>query len=289
MGKTIKTHPLSIDEALAARDAGAVIYAGGTDLMIGRDLHAHAGRPPEMIFLNAVSKLNEISSKNNKICIGAMASMAEVAAHPYVPEVLRQACQSVGSPALRNQATIGGNICTASPAGDSLCALYLCGAEVELRSCKNKRCLPIGDFIRGPGKTALKDDEILTAVYLPSWNPDISAYRKVTPRMVNTIARLSMAAALWVDHGIISRAGISLGAVGPTVIRCRELEAALTKTALAKAVENAQRFAEMAKSAICPIDDHRSSAQYRRNVAANLVYDFLQRAGSPIKQEVPGG
>jgi xanthine dehydrogenase FAD-binding subunit len=137
------------------------------------------------------------------------------------------------------------------------------------------RRIPLDRFIPGPGQTTLARDEILVAIYLPPWNPVVSRHCKVSVRMVNTVAKVSMAAALWGDAGIITKARMAMGAVGPTVIRCVELEQKLEGLTFRDAARSAKELAALAGKAVRPIDDNRSTAAYRHAVAVNLAAAFL--------------
>jgi len=255
--------PTSLQQVLEARAEGVRPYAGGTDIMVRHKAALDRGDNLDLIFLSGVVELIGISLTPETLRIGPLTTMADMAISPCIPDVLRQACAGVGSPALRNQATIGGNVCTASPAGDGLCALHTCRAEVELRSLHAMRRLALEDFILGPGRTALAADELLTALLIPLPGPDISFFRKVGPRPVNAIAKVSLAVGLWLDGPLIARARLALGAVGPTVLRCGALEERLRGMTPDEAAAKAQELAILAGTSARPIDDLRSTAEYR--------------------------
>lgn len=269
--------PTSLQQVLEARAAGVRAYAGGTDIMVRHKAALDRGDNPDLLFLSGVIELLGIASFPEELRIGPLTTMADMAISPFIPDVLRQACAGVGSPALRNQATIGGNVCTASPAGDGLCALHACRAEVELRSLHTTRRLALEDFILSPGRTALDEDELLTAILIPLPGPDFSFFRKVGPRPVNAIAKVSLSAGLWLDGPLIARARLALGAVGPTVLRCVPLEERMEGMTPDEAAAKAEELAVLAGTSARPIDDLRSTAEYRQAVAENLVADVLQR------------
>ena len=174
-----------------AKQKGAVPYAGGTDFMIRHAKALQTGQCPPFIFLNQLKELHGISNTDNTdntdntgniVRIGALTTMAALSVNKDIPELLAQACNCLGSPALRTAATLGGNICTASPAGDSLPPLYALGAQVEICSLQGRRLMPISEFISGPGTTALQDDELLSAVILPASEFNEFYHHKVSPR-----------------------------------------------------------------------------------------------------------
>jgi CO/xanthine dehydrogenase FAD-binding subunit len=171
--------------------------------------------------------------------------------------------------------TIGGNICTASPAGDTLPPLYALMAEVELRSVKGVRRVPIREFIKGPGSTCLERDEVLTAVLVKK--PDeynLHHYEKVGLRNALACAVVSMAALLRVSpEGVVEKAALAWGSVGPTVITSPEAEEALIGEPLSPA--SLQKAAALVRETVTPISDVRADADYRRTVAGNLVMRLL--------------
>jgi xanthine dehydrogenase FAD-binding subunit len=165
--------------------------------------------------------------------------------------------------------TVGGNLCTASPAGDCLPPLYALGAEAVLRSKDDERALPIGEFILGPGRTALEPGEILCEIRAPLV-PGLHHFEKVGQRNALAIAVVSLAAVVRLGRGgIVEEARLALGSVGPTVVRPLQAEMALTGRRLAMGV--LAEAAELVRAAVSPIDDLRASAAYRREVAGNLL------------------
>jgi xanthine dehydrogenase FAD-binding subunit len=166
--------------------------------------------------------------------------------------------------------TLGGNLATASPAGDSLPALYALGAEVELASAAGWRRLPVGEFILGPGRTALRPGEVIAAVLAPAARGfDRQHYQKVGQRRALAISIASLAALVQTEGGVVRRARLAWGSLGPTVVvspRAEQLMAGrpLTPEGLAPAAEEARR-------AVAPISDLRAGAEHRRALAGNLV------------------
>ena len=263
-----------------AKLKGAVPYAGGTDFMIRHANALQTGQCPPFIFLNQLKELQGIST-DNTVRIGALTTMAALSVNKDIPELLAQACNCVGSPALRSAATIGGNICTASPAGDSLPPLYALGAQVEICSLQGRRLMPIREFISGPGTTALQEDELLSAVILPVSEFNEFYHHKVSPRVANAVTKASIAVAAHIENKRIKKIRIAFGSVGPTIICCPQIEAACIGSGFPELVSAIPELRIMVEKTVKPIDDHRSTAQYRRSIAANLLVNCIETFGNP--------
>ena len=267
--------PQTLAQALAARKAGFLPYGGGTDLMVRHKNDLQEGWQPSFSFLAHVPELSGIQVDADGLTVGALATMAEVAADERVPPLLRKACLGVGSPGLRNVATLGGNICSASPAGDSLPPLYLYQAQLNLCSTGGERHLALADFIRGVGQTALTDDELLVSIRIPASAWTRTMYRKVSSRTTNAISKVSLAGAMLLDGKRIVACRLAFGAVGATVIRCYRTEQALVGQRITEACHNREQWLNLLRNEVLPIDDLRSTALYRREVAVNLARQFV--------------
>ena len=171
--------------------------------------------------------------------------------------------------------TIGGNIVTPSPAGDTLPPLYVLEAQLELHTSNSKRQLPIDQFIKGPGKTQLKNGEILTGILIPkAYGFNIHHFEKVGKRKALSISIVSFCAMLRLSaEGVVEDARFSWGSVGPTVIRSHDVESLLIGNRLS--IEMLNRASEQVKKVIRPIDDIRASAWYRKEVACNLLMRLI--------------
>ncbi len=256
----------------------ARLYAGGTDLLVR--LRAQAGPPPALVCLERLEELRIIEERGGELFLGAGATHAQILEHPKVRgrlPVLARALASLGSPQVRNMGTLGGNLVTASPAGDSLPPLYVLGAEVQLISRKAGRRLPITEFIKGPGRVDLNPGEVVAGVCLPKsegWT--LQHFEKVGRRDALAIALVSLAALLRLSsEGVVEEARLAWGSVGPTVMRAPQAEAALKGRPLGLA--SLGEAAELAGQALTPIDDLRASASYRRRVAGNLLLRLAER------------
>ena len=261
------------------RRYNALPFAGGTDLMVKH--RRPTGALPEIerpvVFLDRCAELKEIIHDTTGIKIGAAVTYTELISHPLIPTVLTDICGQIAAPGLRNIATIGGNICNASPAGDTLPYLYAFDATVELRSVRGARMAAIGDFITGPGTIDLEQDEILVAVHIPAWDPALWRYRKVGTRKANALTKVSFAGFADTDGEMVTSAAVAFGAVGPTVVRPKLLEKELTGVRITQIPEYLPRLLDVCGESVSPIDDQRSSAAYRRRVAVNLFRAFLVR------------
>lgn len=262
----------------ALEEPDTMVYAGGTDVLVR--LRSGSGHPQQLICLDRLRELQGIEDHEDRVLIKAGTSHARILADPIIRTrfpVLTRAVKSLGSPPIRNMGTIGGNICSASPAGDTLPPLYVLRGEVALRSRTADRRLPIGDFIKGPGQTAIRPDEILTGIWIPK-NPQFNQqhYEKVGQRKALAISIVSLAALIDLNPaGIIEDIRLAWGSVGPTVVTAPEVEAILRGRPLR--LEVLKEAAEATRRAVSPINDVRASADYRREVAGNLLYRLSLR------------
>jgi len=279
--------PTDLNETLAllAEHPEARIMAGGTDLLVR--LRAGGARPKTLVCLERVAGIRDIkaleTASGPAVRIGAAATITDLLLSDTVRErlpLLHRAASAFAAPTVRNAATLGGNLCTASPAADTLPALAVMNASVELASRRGARILPIPHFITGPGRTTLEPDEMLTGVVVPVPRGfSIHHFEKVGQRRAMAIAVVSLAAMLAVEEGRVREVRLAWGSVGPTIVRCPEAEAILrggklTLTALAEAARAARR-------AVAPISDVRATADYRRQVAGNLL---LRLADLPVRE-----
>ena len=272
--------PASLEElfAMLDRHPEALPMAGGTDLLV-RLRRETGGDDCPLLLLAGVAELKGITDTGNEISIGAATTLSRMIIDPLVEKhapLLVTAARTIGAPAVRNMATIGGNIGTASPAGDSLPPLYLLGADVELASPQGRRRLPIGEFIAGPGRTGLSGREIITRILVPhAASFPFQAFAKIGLRSSLAVAVASFAGMVMLSsEGHVAEARFAWGSVAPTVIRRPALEAELAGSRLDAA--SIRGAAEMVRDAISPIDDIRATARYRRSVAANLLVRFLE-------------
>jgi xanthine dehydrogenase small subunit len=251
----------------------ALLYAGGTDLLVKlRASHTLHNTP--VVCLERIEELRAVYESTGRVFIGACCTHSQLLSNPLIQQkfpVLIKALKSLGSPPIRNMGTIGGNICTASPAGDTLPPLYVLDAEVEIRSESQSRCIPIKDFIVSPGKTVLRKGQILHGLWLESSNGyNIHHFEKVGQRRSLAISIASLAALLkTTGTGIVEKARFAWGSVGPIVVTSDDAEAVLIGKPLSEKAIRA--LMPLIEEAVSPIDDIRASAAYRRVVAGNLL------------------
>lgn len=277
--------PRSLGDAVAAlaQHPGGVVLAGGTDLMV--EINEDRRRINDEMIVIAVNRVPELRAWTFDrvaaiVRIGAGVTYAELAAEPLagVIPALAQAARTVGSPQIRNAATIGGNLATCSPAGDGLPVLAALDASVELAAAVGTRTVPIDEFMVGVKQTARRPDELITAVNVPlldGWQ----GYAKVGVRNAMVIAISGVCLAVDTPSRSVR---IALGSVGPTVIRAREAErfvaGRIEWEVGTVAADDAVEFGRLAAAASRPIDDHRSSAAYRRHSVDVLARRLLARA-----------
>jgi CO/xanthine dehydrogenase FAD-binding subunit len=227
------------------------------------ELNFDWSRPPALLNLNEVPELRGWSRENGTLVLGAGLTYTEAMQAPLAELVpaLAEASRTVGSPQIRNRGTIGGNLGTASPAGDALPPLLVEGAEVELASVRGARRLPLREFLVGPKRNALEPDELVSAVRLtPSGAPQ--TFMKVGPRNAMVIAVVSLAVVADRERGELRA---SFGSAGPV--------AGIVTAPL----EERDGFAELVASAAAPIDDVRGSAAYRRHALRVLAARAVKR------------
>jgi len=255
--------PRSLDEALRlkAEHPGAVPIQGGTDIMV--ELNFDRARPELLLNLNEVGELGGWSWENGTLRLGSGLTYTEAMQEPLLDALpaLGEASRTVGSPQIRNRGTIGGNLGTASPAGDALPPLLVEEAEVELASVRGSRRVPLGEFLIGPKRNALAEDELIVAVHVrPSGQPQ--TFMKVGPRNAMVIAVVSLAVVADRERGELRAA---YGSAGPVP--------ALVTAPL----EEANAFPERVAAAASPIDDVRGTAAYRRHALRVLTLRGLER------------
>lgn len=256
--------------------------AGGTDLMV--DLNFARRRPERLLDLTRVSELRALDTNQGTVRIGAGVPFSRIVEElGHLTPGLVIASRTVGSPQIRNRGTLGGNLATASPAGDAVPPLVAAGAEVEIASAAGTRTVPVESFATGPRRNVLAADEIITAVRLPT-APGPQQFAKVGPRNAMVIAVCSFALAL---DPVTRRVGTGIGSAAPTVIRATEaeqfLEGVLDEGGLwgspAPLAESAVvRFGQLVAMAARPIDDVRGTIDYRRHALGVLARRTLSWA-----------
>jgi len=263
-------------ERMAAEPGVWKPFAGGTDLMVLLE----AGKLPHKKFLSIwnLSELRGIAATAEHVTIGALTTYAEVQRHEILARdfpLLCRAAAETGSVATQNRGTLGGNIANASPAADSPPALIVYDAEIEIVSASGARWVPYASFHTGYKKMNLQAGELIRRIRLARSRAGWKQYfRKVGARRAQAISKICFAAAARMDAGRIADVRIALGSVAPTVLRAVRAEELLRGAEPGRAIVQAAQDALGAE--IAPIDDMRSTARYRRNVARNLLAEFLE-------------
>ncbi len=270
--------PTSLPDALARLAGEANVwqpFAGGTDLMVLLE----AGRLQHKNYLNIwnLAELRGIEVSAEHITLGALTTYTEVQANPILREefpMLCQAASETGGLAIQNRGTLGGNIANASPAADSPPALLAYDAEIELTSSTAVRWVPYHGFHTAYKKMIMRPGELLTRIRLPRISTPVHHYyRKVGTRKAQAISKVCFAATARTNDNIVQDVRIVLGSVAPVPFRCVRTEDALRGVNLdGSSIERAQ--ATLADE-IVPIDDIRSTKDYRLKVSLNLLEDFL--------------
>jgi xanthine dehydrogenase small subunit len=269
------SRPTSIQQCLSilAGDPDARLISGGTDLVVESNLRSR--RWSHLVSLEAIAELREFSESANSITIGGALPLNEIARRwDQAPEVLLQWLRLFASPPLRNRATLGGSLATASPIGDAAPLLLALDATIHLANQRGRRTIPLASFFTSYRRTVLAPDELIAAIEIPKPLPEFVRFYKVAKRRMDDISTVSAAMAMdWDASGRIARARFAFGGVAsiPLLAASAE-EAILGHRWNDAAVERAQAALDRTLE---PISDHRGSAEYRLAVAKSLVAKFL--------------
>ncbi|WP_129843099.1 FAD binding domain-containing protein [Streptomyces sp. RFCAC02] len=287
--------PADLPEAVAVKAAhpDAVPLSGGTDLMV--ELTFDRRRPERVVDLSRIAELRTWHAGPDTVRLGAAVPYRDIIAHLSTAlPALALAARTVGSPQIRNRAGVGGNLGTASPAGDAHPALLAAGARVEAVSARGSRLIPVDAFYTGPKRNALAPDELITAVHIDTARGP-QQFAKVGTRNAMVIAVCAFAIALH-PHTRTVRTGI--GSAAPTPVRAPEAEAFLAGvleegghwsggTPLPPSA--VRRFGDLVTAACAPIDDVRGTAAYRRHAVGVLARRTLHRTWDAHRASVPDG
>lgn len=275
--------------ALDALDGGSVDIqplAGGTDMIV--NIRAGLVKPRLLVALGDIGALCDIRREDGMIRVGTGVNVAHFLKHPLLLEhsdIVRQSAGKFANPMIRNLATVGGNLASASPAADLAPPLLALGANVELQSKQGSRVISLEDFFVGPRKTARRGDELITAL---TWRPpprdSAGAFYKLGLRQADAISLVSVAVMIEREGELFRAVRIALGAVAPRPIRAHRAEEALVgRTYSEEAILEAARIA----SEDCtPIDDLRGTGSYRRRMIGIYVKRMLAQAWKQTKQGI---
>jgi len=269
---------------LANASGQARILAGGTDIMV--QLHADMTDPDLLVDIKKISELRSVTEKDGSFTIGAAVTGAELGEHPDVKKVwpgVVEGLELIGSTQVQGRATLGGNLCNASPAADAVPALIAARAVANIVGPKGSRSVPVEEIATGPGKTSLAKGEIVVSITLPARKARASdAYLRFIPRTEMDIAVVGAAVSLELDgEGVITSAYVALGAVAITARLVPDAAKAIIGSSLEDAAM--EKLAAAASAACQPITDKRGTIEFRTDVAgvlarraAKIAYD---RAG----------
>ena len=274
--------PNFLSQALALRAEGARLLAGGTDFWPAELTNPPARSPKTMVVdLGTIAALRGVDkAADGSWRIGATTTWSEVAAATLPPVFagLQAAAREVGGPQIQNRGTIAGNLCNASPAADGVPPLLALDARVELASTHATRLLPLSAFVLGPRRTALRADEIVTAIVIPPQTRETrSAFLKLGARRYLLISIVMTAAVVEIADGRAAAARVAVGACSPVAVRLSALEAALA----GMPIRDLGRVVSPAHLGdLAPIDDVRADAAYRRDAALVAVRRVLEQIGA---------
>jgi len=266
---------------LAQSPPGLRVLAGGTDLMVQVNARLGIDSIGHVLDIWKLEELRGIERNGSTLAIGALTTYSDLIKSPLVNEcfpALADVSREVGAWAIQNRGTLGGNVCNASPAGDTLPLLLAADARFLLGGPRGTRCVPAAEFFTGYRKTALERDELLLHIEVPVLASGLGEkliYRKVGTRRAQSISRTILAARATAKDGRLSGVRVAAGCVAPTPIRCPTVEAAVEGKQLD------ERAVIAAKAAldvdIHPISDVRGSVEYRRLASANVLERMLRR------------
>jgi carbon-monoxide dehydrogenase medium subunit len=287
MSETQYLAPNSIDEAVKAHSAAngkARFLAGGTDLLV--QIKSGIKKPNLVIDIKKIVELNSINEvSDNEFKVGAAVSGANLNRNKKFanlwPGVL-EAFRLIGSEQIQGRASLGGNLCNGSPAGDSVPALVAAGCNVTIAGPNGSRNIPIETFHTGPGKTVLENGEMLVSINFPKRAANSGdAYLRMTPRTEMDIAVVGCGVNITMENGLCTNARVSLGAVAPTPLLINEASEIMVGTDINSDI--IQRVSKICMEACNPINDKRGTIDYRTKVAGVLFKRTVLTAIDRIK------
>jgi carbon-monoxide dehydrogenase medium subunit len=269
--------PKNLGEALRAlEEPGASPIAGGTDLiLLMRD---GIFQPRVLVDISQLEELQGIRENGEFLEIGAATKLKEIAESESIPYCLKKGAKLVGSSQIRNLGTIGGNICNASPSGDTLPPLIVLEGQLVLESSSGKREVPVESFFTGPKKTVRNAKELLTKIRIPKKNlAKNTAFAKIGSRNGMIIAQVNGAISCFLNNSRLSEVRLAFGSVAPIPIRTKKAENLLEEESLS---EFPARVLSAIQEEIRPISDQRGSAEYRRALIKAIFFELLSELGT---------
>ncbi|SDI73900.1 FAD binding domain-containing protein [Natribacillus halophilus] len=274
--------PKSLDECLYLlndQEKNNRLIAGGTDAVVR--MKDKKWTPDIWINIKGMNELRYIRKDPSGIHVGPLTTHTDIVKSKLLQDkadVLTFAAKEVGATQMQNMGTLGGNIGNASPTGDTIPALYVLDARIELSSLYGTRTVPIEEFFIGPGKTVIQTDEIITDIIIrPQDTSEIGIFEKLGPRKAQSISIVNFAASINLDkEGHHCSSGrLAFGSVGPTIIRAKKCESMLTLDRFDKSLTH--NISKVAWKEVAPISDARASSNYRRDMASALLERGLLR------------
>jgi len=271
----IKPQTLAETLLLLSDNDDAHIISGGTDLLL--QIQRERYQNCLLIDINGITELIGISLTKSGLWIGAATKLSEIVSSEQLIgafKVIGYAASLIGSPQIRNMASIGGNLCNASPSADLSAPLLVLDTQAEITSAKEKRIVPLSEFFIGPSKTIIQAGEMLTALHIPSpEHKAVATYYKHSTRRAMDLAIVGVSALLWrIEDKHYARIGLS--AVAPTPIRVYQAEQLISGV---KCIDDKliSEIAKLASEACCPINDVRASIEYRQTMVQALIKKAL--------------
>ncbi|HZR26939.1 MAG TPA: xanthine dehydrogenase family protein subunit M [Vicinamibacterales bacterium] len=278
--------PQSVADAvrLLSAEQGAKVFAGGTDLLVQFKMGAR--QPTAFVDIKRIPELVGITITDRALRLGAATSAAVIGEHDELTRLwpgLAEAVHLIGSTQIQGRGTVGGNLCNASPAADTTCALIVNRAECVIAGPKGERTVPVETFCTAPGRTVLERGELLVAITIPRPAPRTAdAYLRLIPRSEMDIAVAGAGVSVTLDaNGVCTAARVAIGAVAPTALLVPDAAKALIGSKLDERALNAAAAA--ASAAASPIDDKRGTVAYRRTVAGVLTKRAAKIAAGRIR------
>lgn len=273
--------PSALDEACMMLAAGGrVACAGATNLYVDRQKGKYLDK--DIVSLHQLDELKKLSHSEDGWHVGSLIvfdTIEEQFKHIGCMAALAQAASEVGGPQIRNRGTLGGNILSASPAADTVPVMMVLDAQLVLTGTEGKRIVPINGFMKGPGRTGIRSDEILTEIIFPEKKGSAS-FRKVGKRNALAISIVNAAVYMEKEAEKITDIAIAVGSAGPTALRVFRAEQLLKGREIPETEEKWQQLKEQIgeclQEDITPIDDIRATASYRRTVACNVIMQLVR-------------
>ncbi|MGM0603214.1 MAG: FAD binding domain-containing protein [Bacillota bacterium] len=272
--------PGSLEKALEIRDKyknEVSVVAGATDLFVQYNEKLHEIK--NWLDISRIENFKKIEKKEKSVFIGPLVTHLEIMKSDLINKyfsALSAAALEVGSPQIRSRGTIGGNICTSSPAGDLLAPLLAYKAKFHLSSRKKSRIAEAEEFFTGPKKNILKDNELLTGIEIPISDFEVYSYwKKIGRRKALVISTLTLSLVLEFENDLIKSAGLAAGSAAPVPIRLKKIEEKMLNKKMSQL--DYQEIAAEVKKSISPIDDLRGTKEYREDVAADIMINALEK------------